>query len=77
MTATKRKTLPEPPGITGGVPRFTQPGRIVRLQDPEVKDAMAALKRRMARDPEFARQVMMETGVWDEKGQLTPLYGGK
>lgn len=48
----------------------------MRLSDPEMSPAMAALKARIARDPAFAKRLLEQTGIIDSRGKLAKNYGG-
>lgn len=52
------------------------PGRVVRLTDPEFAPELAALKRRLADDPAFGRQLLKQAGIMNSKGKLAKSFGG-
>ena len=51
-------------------------GRGPMLHDPELKPAMDRLKAKIASDPEFAKRLGIDAGIWGEDGALTPQYRG-
>ena len=71
-TAKKRGVLSTPPGL------FNEPlaGRQVRLSDPEMKPYMDELKARIQADPAFARKMLRDAGIMNNKGKLAKAFGG-
>lgn len=50
--------------------------RVVHLSDPEMKDVLADIKRRIKEEPGFGRSLLQSAGIVNAKGKLTKLYGG-
>ena len=50
--------------------------RVVRLSDPEMEPQMDALKKRIANEPAFGRQLLLKAGIITPKGKLTKRFGG-
>ena len=50
---------------------------VVHLSDPEMKDTLAELKRRIKEEPGFKRSLLESAGIVNAKGKLTKLYGGR
>lgn len=51
-------------------------GRGPMLHDPEMKPQIDALKKRMVEDPEFARRLGVDAGIWAKDGKITKKFGG-
>lgn len=51
-------------------------GRPLNLADPEIAPAMAQIKARFAADPAYAHSLLLDAGICDAAGKLTPEYGG-
>lgn len=58
-------------------PVSTQPGRIVRLSDPEMRGAVQAVVDDLTSDPVKAQAWLQELGYLTASGNVTRRYGGR
>jgi hypothetical protein len=69
-------TQPVHPAIPVASPEALARNPHLRLNDPEMKPTMDAIRKRIQADPEFSRQLLLKAGIVDAAGKLTKPFGG-
>ena len=69
-------TRPATPTILGASREALAKNPQLRLSDPEMKPAMAEMRRRIKSDPAFRRHLLKQAGIVDAKGKLAKSFGG-
>jgi len=71
------KRAPKKPALAVQVVTARVGTHVVHLSDPEMKQAMDEIKRRIREEPGYKISLLQSAGIVNAKGKLTKLYSGR